>query len=165
MELIIVLVVVGMLFGVAVPRMERLSPKYSLRAEARGIASKLEYVRSTAVFQQKTYGVRYYVGYNAYQLVFPPPAGDADLPYEDWETSSMTRLDAMVKIRGVVLADNSFHGSEASVDVLIDPLGISGSHVVILEDIDGRVLSVKFNALMGTVDFYAAEVGFARFVQ
>jgi len=63
----------------------------------------------------------------------------------------------------VVLADNSVFEGDDIADVVIDPLGAAGSHVVILTNTEGQVLSVKFNALTGTVDFFNEEVGFARF--
>ena len=68
----------------------------------------------------------------------------------------------LVGFHGIVLADNSVM-NDGVVNVLLDPLGASGSHVVVLEAEDGHLLSVKFNALTGTVDFFPEIVGFARY--
>lgn len=162
-ELLVVLVVVGLIAGIGIPRLETLSPKYSLRSAARTIATELEYVRSTGIFQHKTYGMRYDIGLDVYYMVLPPEEDAAEIPFEEWPISPPMRLPALVTIKAVVLADNSVFEGDDIADVLIDPLGAAGSHVVILENIDGRILSVKFNALTGTVDFFNEEVGFARF--
>ncbi len=163
MELLLVLVVIGLIAGVAMPRIERLSPLYSLRAAAREIGSNLEYLRSQCIFQRTAFGMRYDIPRAGYYFILPPEADGEDLPLDEWPTTSFTRLPALVSIRAVVLADNSaFNGSDV-VDVMLEPLGVAGSHVVILEDTEGHVLSMKFNALTGTVDFYSEEVGFARF--
>ncbi|HNS00662.1 MAG TPA: prepilin-type N-terminal cleavage/methylation domain-containing protein [Planctomycetota bacterium] len=162
-ELLVVLVVVGLIAGIGLPRLEALSPKYSLRAAARAIATELEYVRSTGVFQCRTYGMRYDIGRNVYYMVLPPEEDAGDIPFEDWPISSGMRPPALIAIKAVVLADNSVFEGDDIADVVIDPLGAAGSHVVILTNTEGQVLSVKFNALTGTVDFFNEEVGFARF--
>ena len=139
------------------------TPLPSLRAAARTVATELEYVRSTGIFQRKTYGMRYDIGRDVYYIVLPPEEDAAEIPFDDWPISPAMRLPALVGIKAVVLADNSVFEGDDVADVLIDPLGAAGSHVVILENSEGRVLSVKFNALTGTVDFFSEEVGFARF--
>lgn len=162
-ELIVVLVIVGLVFGVAVPHLERLSPRYSMRAAARRIASDLEYIQSTSSFRQKTYGVRYDLGENVSYTIMPPEKDDVWIPFDKWPLSTPKELPKLVEFRAVVLADNTVFEGEEVADIMLDPLGASGSHVVILEDTDGHVMSVKFNALTGTVDFLPGEVGFARY--
>jgi prepilin-type N-terminal cleavage/methylation domain-containing protein len=163
LELLIVLVVIGLVAGVGIPRLERLSPKYSLRAAAREIASKLEYLRSTSIFQRKTFGMRYDLARATYSFILPPEEDAADKPFEEWPTTNAVRLPTLVSIKAVVLADNSVFEGDEIVDVMIEPLGVAGSHAVILQDTEGHILSAKFNALTGTVDFFGEEVGFARF--
>ena len=53
---------------------------------------------------------------------------------------------------------------QESVQQLLNALveGISKGRIV-LEDEDGHLLSVKFNALSGTADFFENVVGFARY--
>ena len=164
-EIIVVLVLMGIIFGVAIPRVERLSPKYAVRSAAREVASNLEYVRSNSILQRKTFAIRYEFDRRRYRVILPPPEFDPDLPLEDWPRAEPVRLPALVSFYGVVLADNSVYEASdvTDVTVLFDPLGTSGSHVVALEDANGNILSAKFNALTGTVDFFEDVVGFARY--
>jgi prepilin-type N-terminal cleavage/methylation domain-containing protein len=164
-EIILVLVLIGILFGVVVPKVENLTPKYALRAAARSIGSQLEYVRSNCILRRQTFGISYDFELNRYRVIMPPPEGDPDLPLEEWPRTEPTKLPSLVRFHGVVLADNSVYlaEDEREVTVLLDPLGTTGSHVAILEDDVGHILSVKFNALTGTVDFYEEAVGFARY--
>ncbi len=161
-ELLLVLIVIGLIAGMGIPRLERMSPKYCLRAAAREIGSTLEHVRSATFFQRKTHGIRYDLERNGYYLIMPPPEDAADLPFEEWPTSNLTFLPSLVSIKAVVLADNSRFEGYDIVDVMLEPFGVAGTHAVILQETDGsRVLSLKFNALTGTVDFFEGEVDFA----
>lgn len=164
-EIIIVLVLVGIILGVVVPRVENLSPKYALRSAARRIAAELEHVRSTSIIQRETYAICYDFARRRYFVILPPPLGDPELPLEYWPRAEPTELPSLVRFYGVVLADNSVHEARSvdHVTVLVDPLGTSGSHVAVLEDEAGRTLSVKFNALTGTVEFSEDIAGFARY--
>jgi prepilin-type N-terminal cleavage/methylation domain-containing protein len=164
-ETIIVLVVIGIVFGVLIPRIERLSPKYAMRAAARELTSNLEYVRSTAVIRNMTYAVVYDLGRKRYTICVPPEKSGVDAPFEEWERLEPTELPALVAFQSIVLADNMEKRARDSDEVVIffDPVGALGSHVAVLEDTDGHVLSVKFNSLTGTVDFVEGVVGFARY--
>ena len=164
-EIIVVLVLMGIVFGIAIPKIENLSPKYALRAAAREIASQLEYVRASAVNRRKTFAVVYALEARKYTIVTPPPEGQSDLPFEDWPRLEPASLPTLVSFHSIIRADNYVFqvGDVPEVPILIDPLGASGSHVVVLKDSLGHVISVKFNALLGTVDFYNDVVGFAQF--
>jgi len=160
-ELVVVLVILGILFGMAIPKVENLSPKYSLRAAARSIASQLEFVRSTSIFRHQTYGFYYDFEHQTYGVIAPPEEGGAEIPFEDWPKIGAIRLPNLVKFEAVILPDNTSI-EEGEAVIVFDPLGCSGSHVVVLRNINGQIISVKFNALTGTVDFYGEPVGFAH---
>ena len=164
-EVLIILAVVGIAFGVAIPRLESLSPKYAMRSAARELASQLEFVRSQAVMRVKTFAIFYELDRDRYTVVLPPEEGGSDLPVEDWPRLEPVSLPTLVKFHGIVLADNTLKETRDApeVTVFFDPVGALGNHVVVLEDTEGRVLSVKFNALTGTVDFFEEVVGFARY--
>jgi len=163
-ELIVVLALIGIIFGIAVPRVENLTPKYAMRSAARSIASTLEYIRSQAVYQGKTFAILYDLKRNMYIPVFAPPEYEPDLPFELWPRGEPQSLPTLVRFHSIIRADNSIFqvADTDQVPIRIDPMGASGSHVVVLTDADGHVLSVKFNALTGTVDFYGEIVAFAR---
>ena len=96
-------------------------------------------------------------------MLVPPEGFEGDIPFDEWPRTEPTELPMLVKFRGIVMADNTSYETtdEEAVTVLIDPLGAAGSHVVVLEDDNGRLLSVKFNSLTGTVDFFDGVKEFA----
>jgi len=154
----------GIIFGIALPRVESLSPKYAMRSAARSIASTLQYIQSQAILQGKTFAIIYDFRRSQYIPVMPPKEGEAYIPFEDWPRGEPLSLPKLVRFYAVIRADNSeFRADDLDeVPIRIDPLGSSGSHVVVLVNTLGQVISVKFNALTNTVDFYEGVAEFAR---
>jgi hypothetical protein len=79
------------------------------------------------------------------------------------QLNSKVELPTMVRIRRVVLPGGR-PIDRGAVDVIFSPMGNTGSHIVTLEGQgrDGRpiLLSLKFNAITGTIDFSDGEAEF-----
>ncbi len=161
-ELIIVLVIIGLIFGIALPNLENLSPEYSLRSAAREIGSQLEFIRSQCVIDRRKCGIQYDLENNFYRPVFPPPEDEVDLPLDQWPLGEPIELPPFVRFKAVKLADD-FYVENGTIDVIMDPLGAAGNHIVVLDTEEGFTISVKFNALIGSVDFVLGEESFERY--
>lgn len=161
-EMLVVVLVIGIGMALVLPNLDRLTPRHRLRSSAREIASTMELARHMAITKVATYGIRYEVeppgGFTvpSYRLLLPADeAGDR-------EALSRRRLPDGVFIRAVVLPG----GEELSTGEAVIDFGSSGNdgaHVVILENEEGDVLSIKFQPLVGLATFYDEEVGFAEF--
>lgn len=162
LELIVVIVVMGLIFGIAVPQVENLSPMYSARAAARELGSELEFVRTNSILERKTYGLHYDLDRNIYAYILPPPEDEPDLPFEEWELGLEHELPGLVQFKSIQLADGMVVDS-GSVDVILDPLGAAGSHIVTFVADETYTISMKFNALIGSVDFEAGEMSFVQY--
>ncbi len=172
-ELIAVVALIGIFLLVAIPNIDRVSPTHKLRAGAREVGASIDYARGLAAGKGRTYGVRYDLDGNTYQFLNPPPLeedgtpsvtlGPGDSPVVP--SGNVRELPTGVKLAAVILASNEEVRS-GQVELLISPLGTSGSHIVYLEGKDGRRMAVKFNAILGTSDYFegeGAEVKFESF--
>ncbi len=160
-ELILVMAVIGILFSISLMSLKGMTPKYRLRSSARALGSTIEQTRLMAVSRAEWIGIHY---------VFDPPptAADAeprpyyqiiapgeyqDQPLEERPLLSKQELPPGVVLRHIVLASNQII-DVGTWDILFSPNGNTGSHIVELEGDEERVLSLKFNAITGLIDFY-----------
>lgn len=167
-ELIAVVVIIAILATVVAPNLDKLSPKYSLRAGAREIASTVENCRSQSIITGETFSVVYDLDEQEYGVLLP-------MQYDEWgepETDERQpvlprrRLPRSVRIVEVILPDNQSHG-DGQVQCDFSPFGNSGSHAVVVqydEDEEMRIW-VKTNALLGFTTFHYSEVRFAEYEQ
>jgi prepilin-type N-terminal cleavage/methylation domain-containing protein len=161
-ELMLVILLLGILFSVTVASAVGLTPIYRVRSASRTLAGKIEELRALAISSGKPLGIRY--GFldepNFYQLIPPAPDEYPDQPIESRRLGIKTELPSGVRFRRLV-----FPGGRpldrGAVGVIFSPMGNSGSHVITLEGKkrDGTpiLLSVKFNAITGTIDFVEGE--------
>ncbi|MFH1423004.1 MAG: prepilin-type N-terminal cleavage/methylation domain-containing protein [Planctomycetota bacterium] len=165
MELIAVIVIVALMFGLLVPNLDRMSPKYSIRAVARRIASTIEEVRSQAALESKTFSIVYNLDNQEYWILLPQLLDETGNPIDEEREILGGKAEKPlkgVKITSVILPNNEeIQYGQVTIDVT--PYGNTGSHIIYLENEDEELLSVKFNALLGTVTFYYREISFTDY--
>jgi prepilin-type N-terminal cleavage/methylation domain-containing protein len=160
-ELILTLVVVGLILALAVPNLDKLTPKYALRAAAREVGSTIDFARGSAAGKGRRYAIRYDCSNGAYGLYGPPGEEDAQLegPWRLAIVGRMRFLPSGVHFRRI-LSQTGEAVERGEAWVRFDPLSLEGSHIVYLENDNGKRFSVKYNALLGSSDFAETWVEF-----
>ncbi|MFQ5653681.1 MAG: Tfp pilus assembly protein FimT/FimU [Planctomycetota bacterium] len=162
-ELVVVIIILGILASMAIPRLEGLSPRYRLRAAAREVGAKIHWVRNQAGGAGERYGLHYDLEEGKLWIILPPgPDDDPDLALEDRERLTKLELPRAIRIDEVLLADGSSVQS-GGVEIEFDPYGHEGSHIVYLRNELDALIAVKFNALLGIVDYFVSEVEFEEY--
>ena len=164
-ELIAVIVILALMFGLLVPNLDRVSPKYSIRAVARRIASTIEEVRSQAAWEGKTFSVVYDLSNQELWILMPQQLDEQGNPTSEEREILGGKAEkplAGVKIESVILPDNEEIKS-GLVTIDVGQYGTTGSHIVCLTNEEGEKVSIKFNALLGVVNFYHREVRFTEY--
>jgi prepilin-type N-terminal cleavage/methylation domain-containing protein len=169
-ETIITLLLIGILLAGGAISLQGAIPKYRLRSAARGLATTIEHTRLAAVSRGAWMGIHYVITPGTrdastvpyYQVIPPPPEDNPYQAPEDRELLSKQEIPQGVRIGRVILGGNQ-SVDRGTLNILFSPMGNSGSHIVVLEDDGGRILSVKLNAITGLIDFVEGPpVEFAR---
>jgi len=165
-ELMVVIVILGVIATVIAPNIDRISPKYSLRAGAREIASTIEHVRSQSALTGETYSIVYELDKKQYWILLPVKMDEYGQPSEeDREPVRPPRLlPSGVKIVDIITSDNESH-ADGEVQIDFSPFGNTGSHIVLLqyEDKEELKIWVRTNALLGFTTFHYNEMLFAEY--
>ena len=162
-ELILVIVILGVLTASALPSLDGVTPRYALRAGARAIASQIGWARSLAATTDGEYVLRYDLNEQQYRMVLPPdPEDDPDLPVDDREMLPIKHLPTRIIVERIILPEGESYES-GIVDITFDAYGASGSHIVYLRNEEDALISLKFNALLGVVDFSSEPIEFEEF--
>jgi prepilin-type N-terminal cleavage/methylation domain-containing protein len=161
-ELVVVLVIVGVMLAFVVPSLDRLSPKYTLRAAVRDVGSIIDLARGTSVTKNRRTAIQYYIANNAYRMFGPPDQeqqeGQGPGPWHLWPAGSLRTLPKGVHFRAVQPIGEAVNRTELAVR--FDPLSTEGSHIVYLENDEGKLWSIKYNALLGVADCVEGEAVF-----
>ena len=162
-EIIIVIVILGVISALAIPAMNGLTPKYRLRAAARILAGQINEVRSNAGVTAKTYHLHYDLKENQAWIILPPGEDeDPELPIDEREVLNHLPLPKQVTMEKIILPDGTELEDE-DVDIEFDPLGLQGSHIVYLRNIENHLIAVRFNSLLGEVAFSNKEIEFESY--
>ncbi len=167
LELTMVMAIMALMVVVVGTRIDGLIPRKALEASAREIGAMIEMARGNAASRGRVYALRYDLDAGTVQLFGPPPRELAEQDPEGdrgpgpWGLYPGLRksLGRGVHFRGIQPMGLDFQrGGELAVR--FDPLAIEGSHIVILENEQGAVFSVKYNAITGLADFVRGEALF-----
>ncbi len=162
-ELIVVITILGILAAFTAPQLTNISPKYRLRSEARKIASQIGWTRSMSAGTDLEHVLRYDLDEQLYWRILPPGEDDdPELDVDDRPTDEKFWLEEGIRIKEIRFPDGSTE-TNGIIDVYFDGFGNQGSHIVIVENELEKVLSVKFSALIGSVDFSPEEIEFEEF--
>lgn len=157
------IVILGILLSQTVMQMDGITPEYRLRSAAREIGSRINWTRSLAAGAGKEYVLHYEITERMVWVILPPAKDeDPDQPFDQRERHPAYDLPQSVEIEKIIQPDG-VEISEGPVDIVFDALGNSGTHIIYLRNTEGTLISLKFNALLGMVDFYSTEIEFERF--
>ncbi len=169
-ELVIVLVILGIIFSFAAPRLGGLTPKYRLRSYSRQVASSIEKARVSAIVRGRTTGIRYVlddIESQGCHIVPPAPLDFPEQPLDHRDPLSPIVPPPGVRIRGVLLPGGGGEITSGVVNVGFSPAGTTGSHIVILEakldDETTSVIAIKYNSISGILDYYNEPVDFQHY--
>jgi prepilin-type N-terminal cleavage/methylation domain-containing protein len=167
-ELVLVLFLMGILFSITVASISGLSPIYRVRSASRTVGAKIEELRAIAIATGKPLGIRYTFNQSEteqdyFQMIPPAPEEFPDEPLESRKMGISQELPVGVRFGRITFPGGSSI-DQGTVDIIFSSMGNTGSHVVTLQ---GRssgdrpiVISLKFNAITGTLDFSEGEAGF-----
>lgn len=162
-ELIMVIVILGILCAQVVMNMDGITPEYKLRSAARTLGGTINLARSLANSRGSTFVLRYNLDRGQYWLVTPPNKDeDPDLPIDEREKLDVHTIPTGVFVEKIILLDGSEVRS-GELDVIFDPLGHEGSHILYLGNGDGGFISLKYSSLLGIVNFGKERVEFEEY--
>ncbi len=162
LEIVVVILIMGILASVVGPALSGVSPKYRLRAAARDVGSNINHVRSLASATGKLFVLHYDLETQKYWMVHPPePDEDPDMDIADRQQGTVNSMPIGVTIDEIFLPDGSSE-TGGELDLRIDPLGNEGSHILVLKNNDDQIITIKFNALLGFVDYFSEVVEFEK---
>ena len=161
-ELVVVMGLMGLLLMMVVPRMDGLMPKYALQGAARDIAAHIDMARSASIGRGVRVALFYRIDDGTYQLFAPglEEDGPGEGPWDLHPVGPPEELPKGVRFRGIQPMGIDYMDS-GELAVRFDPLAIDGSHIVVLENDQGTIVSVKYNAIIGISDFVDGEAQFA----
>ncbi len=161
LELIVVLSILALMFTFGAIKLTSSLPKYALRTSAGNIGTEIERMRMIAISRGSWTGIRYHFedesGRSAWQALPPAPLDYPNEPISEREPYPRETVETHVSIVAVQMRGTGEISESGPVDVYFSPTGTVGSHAVSLETKDGRQLSLSFNAITGTVDFFEGE--------
>lgn len=162
-ELIMVIVILGILLSQTVLNMNGITPEYRLRSAARQVGSTINWARSLAGGAGNEYQLYYNLDDGKYWIVLPPGKDDDPrmLP-EERERMSDQNIPEAVQIERIIRLDGSSI-TDGEIYIKFDPLGTEGSHIVYLRNSEGGLITLKYNSLLGVVDYYNTEIEFESF--
>ena len=159
-ELIVVITILGILSAVVVPSVAGISPKYRLRSAGRRVGAEIGWVRSMAGGTSQEHALRYDLDEQLFWVILPPgPEDDPNLDLDERETSPKKWIEDGIVIKEIRFPDGSSE-TGGVIDVVFDEFGNEGSHIVILENEEETILSLKFSALIGALDYFPEEIEF-----
>ena len=167
-EMVFVILLLGVMFSFAIPRLNGLTPRYRMRTCARSMAGTIEQMRVIAIARGKSTGIRYVLSGDPqfFQPIKPTSSEYPDEPLHERRSPLREEVPPGVIIRGVILPGNSGGIiTDGAVNIGFSPNGTTGSHIVILEaqvhpNEPPEILSMKFNSISGVLDYYNHEVDF-----
>jgi len=162
-EVAAVILIITLATAVVIANLDYLSPKYSLRAEARTLSGDFEYARSSAIAQNKTFSIVYDLDENLYYILLPAEQDEDGYIEEERQMAGgvPTEFRHGVHLVSVLLPDGE-EITSGKVQVDISPYGDTGSHIVVLqhEDDDERLLYLYMDSYLGTTKFSTEELSF-----
>jgi prepilin-type N-terminal cleavage/methylation domain-containing protein len=158
-ELVLVCVIIGIMVGLAVTRLDLLVPKYRLRAAARDVAAVLKQGKARAAAQGKDVYFEVDLSQGKCWLLapFPKPESDSDpRPVESrplqYEAVFTRTLPDGVHFIDAIMGDKE-KATSGRVRVRLSAFGAS-SHVILnLINSDDNVISLKMNGFTGMISY------------
>jgi len=162
-ELVVVIMILGVLSSVALPSLQGVSPKYQLRSAARTVSGQIHLAHSLASTVGEQYAIHYDTQERKLWIILPPgEEDDPDLAFEERDHLQPVVLPEHIQLERILLPDGSYEEGGA-IDVVMDTKTFEGSHIVYLRNQEDALIAVKFNSLLGIVDYSSEEEEFASY--
>ena len=158
-ELMVVVLIIGVMVGLAATRLDFVAPKYRLRGAARDVAAVMRQGKSRAAAQGKDVYFEADLSQGRYWLLVPFPKEEpGDLrPVEsrplEYQPLFVRSLPEGVQFVEAILGDKE-KANNGRIRVRLSAFGAS-SHVIFnMANTDHATISVKMNGFTGLVSFY-----------
>lgn len=156
-ELMLVIVLIGLLFGFVFLRLDNLVPSQRLKSTAREVASHLDLARNYAINSGKPVKFEYDLDSQVYRYYVPfelSEDGKYILGPGEFELHDWMPLNDTIVFKDVQLINEI--ARSGLVTVTFEPRGIASDHIVHLgyDDVDVResCVSILVNPLLGYID-------------
>lgn len=156
-ELLVVIVLIGILFGFVFLRLDELVPGQRLKSSARDVASHLDLARNYAILSGKPVKFEYDLDHHLYRYYVPfelSEDGQHIVGPGEFELLEWSALNEAVVFKDIRLVNEIARGG--LVTVTFEPRGIASDHIVHLgfEDMETRdaCSSIIVNPLLGYID-------------
>ena len=158
-ELIVVVLIIGLILGLATTRMDLMVPKYRIRAAAREVASILKQGKARAAAQGRDIYFEIDLSKGDYWLLAPFPKEDpqadpkevASRPLE-YQPVFVRSLPDGVHFIDVILGEKE-KATSGRIRVRLSAFG-SSSHVILnLINGDDHIVSIKMNGFTGLISY------------
>ncbi|HTF57602.1 MAG TPA: prepilin-type N-terminal cleavage/methylation domain-containing protein [Planctomycetota bacterium] len=168
-ELIVVVLILTLMTGLAVARLDFLVPKYRLRAATRETAAVLKQARSRAASIGRDIYVRIHLSDGRYEMLVPfevesqvalPPDIPPELippPEYRYESLFQSELPKDVQFVNVILGTETDQTiTSGNAQIRISPFGAS-DHVIVNFRLEDRDAAIRLNGLTGIISFFEEE--------
>ncbi|MBI2901804.1 MAG: prepilin-type N-terminal cleavage/methylation domain-containing protein [Planctomycetes bacterium] len=163
-EMMAVVMIMALLVGIAVIRVDHMVPKYRIRAAAREVAGQFKRARAKAASTGKDVYARYDLAKGTYWLLVAfPKEGDEEKKSEEglpeppkefeYQTVLKSELPEDVEFVSLILGKEEIY-KEGVPTVRVSPFGSSRHMIVNLRNRDGNVIALKVNGFTGAITYY-----------
>ncbi len=156
-ELMVVVVIVGLMVGVAATKLDFMVPKYKLRGAAREVAGLLKQARSRAAGSGKDVYVEFDLPRGQYWVLvaFPKPVEggqEGDPAVLEYQPLLQQSLPEGVKFVDVIQGQKDRYDT-GRARLKVSPFGSSAHLIVNLMNTDEREMALRMNGLTGATMF------------
>ncbi len=158
-ELMVVVVIMALLVGIAVIRVDYMIPRYRLRAAAREVAYHFKRARAQAASTGKNVYAKYDLSQGTYWLLvaFPKavPQEQKDEPPKEFEYHEIlkSKLPDGVEFVSLILGKDEVITKDQAT-LRLSPFGSSKHMIVNLRNKDGNTIALRVNGFTGAVSYY-----------
>ena len=156
-ELMVVVIIIGMMGGVAMVSWQALLPNQQFNTAVRKLSEDLHQTRSDAISQNRPYEMRYDIERDSYRVKSPFKknggfATEEDDPDRLWVRETDLEAEG-VDIVSVTIDDRTYDSGE--VFIRFDPLGASSYHAIVLRHAKfERFYTIEAMPLTGDIRFH-----------
>lgn len=161
-ELMVVVVIVGLMVGVAATRLDFMVPKYRLRGAAREVAGLFKAARSRAAGSGKDVYVEIDLPRGLYWMLVAFPKAAEGIEAADPKALEYQPVQQQALPEGVKFVD-VIQGAQERIDtgrarMRVTPFGSSAHLIVNMKNADDREISVKMNGFTGSITFFEGRM-------
>ncbi len=156
-ELLIVIALIGLLFGLVFMKLDSLVPGQRLKADARELASHLDQARNYAIVSGKPVTFVYDLDHDQYRYFVPfelSDDGKSIVGPGEFELHDWISLRDTVEFKDIFLVRDVI--KDGTVTVTFEPRGIASDHIVHLGYVDvdphDRGSTLVISPLLGFID-------------